>query len=154
MKKNKTLNPFIIYRTVVHNYLKAKNIKYSGSTVSKIASKLWKNEYVDVKNAYKQLAETKKHHKKNFEVERINSVEKPTSFGTTTTNDIPSVNTELILYFQSPAFPLNPNSPQIINDTAITSMQTLNFQYNLTIVSLNIEPINVKPFLYKNSNNY
>ncbi|KAF0458829.1 hypothetical protein F8M41_000888 [Gigaspora margarita] len=130
----------MIYRTVVHNYFKAKNIKYSCSTVSKIASKLWKNESIDVKNAYKQLAETTKYYEEDFEIELINSVEKPTSHGTMTRNDIPSVNTEPILmflqanteptlYVQFPIFPLNINSPQIINDTVIISMQTLNFQY-------------------------
>ncbi|CAG8479049.1 10904_t:CDS:1 [Dentiscutata erythropus] len=169
MNKSKPINSFMIYRAVVHNFFKAKNIKYSCSTVSKIASKLWKNESVDVKNVYKQLAETTKYHEKNFESELINNVENLTSLVTTTTNvtpsvntepilmflqansesilDVPSVNTEPILYVQFPAFPININSPQIINDIVIISMQTLNFQYNHTIVSLNIEPINVKPFL-------
>ncbi|CAG8579917.1 hypothetical protein C2G38_2189130 [Gigaspora rosea] len=143
MKKSKAINSFMIYRTVVHNYFKAKNIKYSCSTVSKIASKLWKNESIDVKNAYKQLAETTKYHEEDFEIELIKSVEKPTSHGTMTRNDIPlvntepilmflqantepilyapSVNTETILYVQFPIFPLNINSSQIINDTVIIS---------------------------------
>ncbi|CAG8851629.1 36877_t:CDS:1, partial [Gigaspora margarita] len=59
-KFQRSPNSFIIYRTVIHNYLKANNFSLAYFTVSKLARKLWKNESESIKNAYKQLSEIKK----------------------------------------------------------------------------------------------
>ncbi|CAG8479273.1 22058_t:CDS:1 [Dentiscutata erythropus] len=55
-KLRRLRNSFIIYRTVIYYYLKVNNFTYSCSAVSKLASKLWKNESKNIKNVYKQLA--------------------------------------------------------------------------------------------------
>ncbi|CAG8719242.1 10740_t:CDS:1 [Dentiscutata erythropus] len=116
------LNSFMIYRTVVHNYLKANNVKYSSNVISKLASNLWKNESAEIKNAYKKLAETTKCYKKNLKTKNITSNEKPVFL---------NIHSESI-YVQSPAFSFNINSP-----TVIISTQTLiDIQYNLIIVPL------------------
>ncbi|KAF0394663.1 hypothetical protein F8M41_010328 [Gigaspora margarita] len=107
----------MIYRTVIHNYLKANNVKYPSHIISKLASKLWKNESAEIKNVYKKLAETT--------TKRYNN-EKPTFL------NIPPINAEPICV-QFPSFSININSPTIINNTAQT---LLDIQYDLIIISL------------------
>ncbi|CAG8479003.1 10901_t:CDS:1 [Dentiscutata erythropus] len=123
------LNSFMIYRIVIHNYLKANNVRCSNCIISKLASQLWRNESEEIKNEYKQLAETMKCYEQKFETEAINDAENPISLGTT--NDYPSINnnTEPNMYVQLPTHTLNINSSSITNDTENTT-QTLNFQNN------------------------
>ncbi|RIB19208.1 hypothetical protein C2G38_2083612 [Gigaspora rosea] len=103
----------MIYRIVINNYLKANNIKYSNSTISKLASKLWKNESEEIKNEYKQLAKTMKGHDRNIEIETVNTT------SPRTINDYPSVNTEPRPHVQFLTQTLKINSLTIINDNFI-----------------------------------
>ncbi|CAG8618216.1 19845_t:CDS:1, partial [Gigaspora rosea] len=108
--------------TVIHNYLKANNVKYASHIVSKLASKLWKNESTEIKNVYKKLAETT--------TKRYNN-EKPTFL------KIPPINAEPICVQFPNSLSFNINSPTIINNTATISVQTLlDIQYDLIIISL------------------
>ncbi|RIB30380.1 hypothetical protein C2G38_2053999 [Gigaspora rosea] len=59
-KPKRSLNSFMIYRIVIQNYLKANKLSYSCPIVSKLSSKLWKNEREDIKNVYKRLAKRRK----------------------------------------------------------------------------------------------
>ncbi|KAF0541703.1 hypothetical protein F8M41_005192 [Gigaspora margarita] len=104
------LNSFMIYRIVINNYLKANNIRYSNIIISKLASKLWKNESEEIKNEYKQLAKTMKGHDRNIEIETVI---------TTSPGTINSVNTEPSPCVQFPTQTLKINSLNIINDNFI-----------------------------------
>ncbi|KAF0467313.1 hypothetical protein F8M41_026031 [Gigaspora margarita] len=79
-KLRKLNNSFMKYRTVIHYYFKENNSTYSCPVVSKLASKLWKNESENIKNMYKRMVdETKRKEikaKKNCD---INSKETRTS---------------------------------------------------------------------------
>lgn len=112
---------------VIHNYLKANNVRYSNRKISQLADKLWRNESEEIKNEYKQLAKTIKCHEQSFKTETIDidNVENPFSLGTT--SDYPSTNTEPSLHDQFPVNTLNINLPPI-------SVQTTNFQNSLIII--------------------
>ncbi|RIB12115.1 hypothetical protein C2G38_2101812 [Gigaspora rosea] len=87
-KLQKLKNSFMKYRTVIHYYLRANNSTYSCSVVSKLASKLWKNETENIKNMYKRMVdETKSEEIKAKKNSDINSKETCTSLKGQTQND-------------------------------------------------------------------
>ncbi|CAG8820826.1 2423_t:CDS:1 [Racocetra persica] len=73
-KLKKFSNAFMVYRTATHHYLKSKNLAYSCSIVSKLASKLWKKESENIKYICKLLAdEAKKNAKESGKSQPIQS---------------------------------------------------------------------------------
>ncbi|CAJ0634118.1 2732_t:CDS:2 [Entrophospora sp. SA101] len=52
----KSPNAFFIYRKAFQNHLKFLNYKLTMMNVSKLVSSCWKNEKVEVKDAYKKIA--------------------------------------------------------------------------------------------------